>query len=86
MMRLMIIVVAVVILTRSLFSRIHSIQPSCADISALFGFYLTLMLSNAHQQTHQLTQPSLRLSMIELMIIVVSGSKNCQKVERFEKP
>ena len=36
----------------------------------------------AHQRTHQLARPGLRSSMMKLMMVMVSWSKSCQKVEK----
>ena len=85
-MGLMMVVVVVVIPTASLLPKVRGVQPYCTDIQGSSSFYLTLMLSRAHHQTHQLTRLSLRSSMMRLMVVMASRSKNCQKVEKPQRP
>lgn len=65
------VMVALVIPTISLLSRIRSVQLYCTNIQDLFGFYLTSIFKRAHQQTHHLVKPRLWLTMIGLMMVII---------------
>ena len=57
---------------------------SIQEFSKILSMLPFQYLGCAHQRTHQLARPKLRSSMMRLIVVVVSRSKNCQKLKNLK--